>query len=114
MVPMPSSVRSSIRMECLTLPSIMNTLRTPRRIASTQHSAFGIIPPQITPLRIRLGTSLTFTEGIRVVGSSFFLSSPYGISHGNKAFRTQLACYPGSRGVCVYVIHIAVGIAANR
>ena len=48
-VPMPSSVRVSIRMEWGTLPSMMNTFFTPRRIASMQQPTFGIIPPESLP-----------------------------------------------------------------
>ena len=45
-VPIPSSVRVSMRMECGTLPSMMNTFFTPRRMASTQQLTLGIIPTE--------------------------------------------------------------------
>ena len=48
-VPMPSSVSVSMRMECGTLPSMMNTFFTPRRIASMQQLTLGIIPPESCP-----------------------------------------------------------------
>ena len=59
MVPIPSSVSVSIRIECGILPSIINTLFTPLRIASIQHSTFGIMPPEMIPSRISVGASLT-------------------------------------------------------
>ena len=48
-VPIPSSVSVSMRMECGTLPSMMNTFFTPRRIASMQQLTLGIIPPESSP-----------------------------------------------------------------
>ena len=49
-VPAPSSVRSSMRMEWGTRPSMIITLRTPRESAFAQHSTFGIMPPEMMPL----------------------------------------------------------------
>ena len=49
-VPLPSSVKSSIKMECGTLPSMIITRLTPCLMAVMQQSTLGIIPPEITPL----------------------------------------------------------------
>ena len=58
-VPMPLSDKVSTKMECATLPSMMNTFFTPRRIASLQQSIFGIIPPEMIPCLTSEGMSLT-------------------------------------------------------
>ena len=76
MVPMPSSVNSSTRMEWGVRPSMIWALPTPRRTASTQQSILGIMPPEMMPSFFRRLTSLTFTTGIRVLSSSLSRSRP--------------------------------------
>ena len=72
MVPAPSSVRISIRMEWGTRPSMMIALSTPQWMASMQHSTLGIMPPAITSCSNSSTASRMVRRGISVVGS--FLS----------------------------------------
>ena len=65
---MPLSVSSSTRMEWGLRPSSMTALCTPLRMASTQQSIFGIIPPEMMPSLIRAGTSLTAEIGLMKAG----------------------------------------------
>ena len=55
---------------------MINTFRTPRRIASMQQLTLGIIPPLMTPSRMSLGASLTGISLISVESSSLFLRIP--------------------------------------
>ena len=65
-----------MRMEWGIRPSMITVLCTPRRTASTQQSILGIMPPEMMPCRFKKGTSLMFTKGISVEGSSLSRISP--------------------------------------
>ena len=65
-----SLLAAIIVLAVMILPSIIKTLCTPHFIASMQHSAFGIMPPPITPLSMSVGTSSAFMTEMSVFGSS--------------------------------------------
>lgn len=61
-VPIPSSVKSSIRMEWGTRPSMIKAFFTPWRRAWVMESIFGIIPPLMIPSAISAGVSEIYTR----------------------------------------------------
>src|SRR4051794_35498020 len=74
-VPTPWSVRTSRRSACGTRPSMMCTLFTPLRAASTAEPIFGSMPPEMTPFETR--SSIFF--GVRPVNSFPCLSRTPGV-----------------------------------
>ena len=78
-----------------------------------QHSAFGIMPPPMMPLFMSAGTSSDLygrDERVRVV---LVLKNAADICHGYKALRVERAGYLRRGGVGVYVIDIALVVAAD-
>src|SRR5689334_1481124 len=74
-VPTPWSVRTSRSSACGTRPSMMCTLFTPLRAASSADPILGSMPPEITPLLTRSSIFL----GVRPVSSLPCLSSTPGV-----------------------------------
>src|SRR5205823_5099405 len=94
-VPTPSSVSTSRRSACGTRPSMMCTLFTPLRAASSAEPIFGIMPPEITPFATR--SSIFF--GVSPVSSLPALSSTPGVLVSTTSFsaRSTSASLPATR-----------------
>src|SRR4051812_24097416 len=94
-VPTPWSVSTSRSSACGTRPSMMCTLLTPLRAASSAEPIFGIMPPEMTPLDTR--SSIFF--GVRPVSSLPSLSSTPGVLVRTTSFsaRSTSASLPATR-----------------
>ena len=75
-VPVPLSDTNSLRIECGTRPSMIETLFTPALTAFTAHSTFGIMPPEIIPLVFKFADSETDISEISVDESSLSFNIP--------------------------------------